>query len=205
MDKERIIALAERYDRLAHFADTPVPFIRKYGTEREREYLAFVYCYFMTGLPSDTDDIRTLTELRCLRVLHEYILNTRSLERAALANQRIYDSFVSGFYRTFVNFGVGEVLTDKEEDPQERLCTFLRLMVRSSEVDLGIWRKVSPDQITVPVNSDIVEAAVKLGVISMGAANACTRDAITQKMREIFPGDPARGWYALYGWLKENE
>lgn len=46
----------------------------------------------------------------------------------------------------------------------KRLCMFLRWMVRrNSPVDMGVWRKVSPDSLIVPLDTHVHRMALELG------------------------------------------
>ena len=77
---------------------------------------------------------------------------------------------------------------------------FLRWMVRKgSPVDFGIWNRVSPAQLLVPVDTHVYTVARSLGLTSRRSADLKTSIEITGKMAEIWPEDPARGDFALYG------
>ena len=73
-------------------------------------------------------------------------------------------------------------------------------MVRKgSPVDFGIWNRVSPTQLLVPVDTHVYTVARSLGLTSRRSADLKTSIEITGKMIEIWPEDPARGDFALYG------
>ncbi len=84
----------------------------------------------------------------------------------------------------------------------KRLAMFLRWMVRTDGiVDLGIWRKVAtPDDLLIPLDTHVHQISLKLGLTRQKAATYRTAVEITQALREIFPGDPCLGDFALFGY-----
>jgi uncharacterized protein (TIGR02757 family) len=84
----------------------------------------------------------------------------------------------------------------------KRICLFLRWMVRSGPVDLGLWEWYSTARLIIPVDTHVLESARHWGIISCrtgtGSTAAVARQ-ITAAMREIWPDDPCKGDYALFG------
>lgn len=88
----------------------------------------------------------------------------------------------------------------------KRLCMFLRWMVRTgSPVDMGVWRKVSPESLVMPLDTHVHRMALELGLTSRKQADMKTAVEITNAMREVFPNDPARGDFALFGYGVEHK
>mgnify|MGYP003316733159 CR=1 FL=1 len=82
----------------------------------------------------------------------------------------------------------------------KRLYMLLRWMVRkNSPVDFGIWNNILPDQLIIPLDTHVYQTAVKLGITNRRSADLKTATEITSAMAEIWPDDPARGDFALYG------
>ncbi len=82
----------------------------------------------------------------------------------------------------------------------KRLYMFLRWMVRKgSPVDFGIWNRVTPAQLLVPVDTHVYAVAKSLGLTARNSADLKTSIEITGEMAKIWPDDPARGDFALYG------
>ena len=88
----------------------------------------------------------------------------------------------------------------------KRLNMFLRWMVRdNSPVDVGLWTWFPKAELLMPLDTHVMQEATRLGLISPGAGGK-VRGAtmrlcreLTGRMGEIFPGDPVRGDYALFG------
>lgn len=83
----------------------------------------------------------------------------------------------------------------------KRLCMFLRWMVRNeSPVDLGIWEHfIDKRNLIMPLDTHVKQQAQKLGFISTNTANMKTAIELTKQMRKIFPNDPLKGDFALFG------
>lgn len=83
----------------------------------------------------------------------------------------------------------------------KKLHMFLRWMVRrGSPVDLGLWDWANAADLLIPLDTHVLQESARLGLIAPNAAaSAKTAIDLTQKMAQVFPGDPARADYALFG------
>lgn len=82
----------------------------------------------------------------------------------------------------------------------KRFYMFLRWMVRvNSPVDFGIWTSVKPSQLIIPLDTHVFQAAVRYGLTSRRNADLKTAREITARMAGLWPDDPARADFALYG------
>ena len=88
----------------------------------------------------------------------------------------------------------------------KRVHMFLRWMVRTdSPVDLGLWKWYSPARLIIPLDVHVLKEAQKLGLISSkAAASRKTACELTKLMEQVFPEDPARADYALFGLGVDN-
>lgn len=78
---------------------------------------------------------------------------------------------------------------------------FLRWMVRKdSPVDLGIWQRVDPKDLIIPLDAHVHNVALELGLTSRKRADMKAAMEVTEAMGQIFPDDPARGDFALFGY-----
>jgi uncharacterized protein (TIGR02757 family) len=79
----------------------------------------------------------------------------------------------------------------------KRLNLFLRWMVRRDELDLGVWTRVSPSKLVIPLDTHVIRVARCLGLTryqSPGWRMACD---ITAALRQIDPLDPVRYDFAM--------
>lgn len=83
----------------------------------------------------------------------------------------------------------------------KRLSMFLRWMVRKdSLVDLGIWQRVDPKDLIIPLDVHVHNAALELKLTRRSKADMRAAMEITEAMRQVFPEDPVRGDFALFGY-----
>ena len=88
----------------------------------------------------------------------------------------------------------------------KRLCMFMRWMVRrNSPVDLGLWEFVSPASLIMPLDTHVLQEASRLGLISSTTATMTTALRLTDTLREVFPDDPVKADFALFGYGVSNE
>ena len=83
----------------------------------------------------------------------------------------------------------------------KRIHMFLRWMVRqNSPVDLGLWKWYPPQNLLIPLDVHVMQEGVRLGLLPPTAhADRKTALALTAQMNEVFPGDPSRADFALFG------
>ena len=82
----------------------------------------------------------------------------------------------------------------------KRLNMLLRWMSRKdSPVDLGLWN-IDPSKLIIPVDTHVHRMALDLGLTKRRQADMKTALEITDAMREIWPEDPAKGDFALFGY-----
>jgi uncharacterized protein (TIGR02757 family) len=74
----------------------------------------------------------------------------------------------------------------------KRLNLFLRWMVRHDQVDLGIWSKVRPAQLIVPLDTHIIRIGQCLGLTRYRSPGWRMAVDITAALRRIDPEDPAK-------------
>lgn len=79
----------------------------------------------------------------------------------------------------------------------KRLNLFLRWMVRSDEVDLGIWTGVPASMLIIPLDTHMHRISRQLGLTRRNQADMRTALEITDQFRSIAPADPVRYDFAL--------
>lgn len=79
----------------------------------------------------------------------------------------------------------------------KRLNLFLRWMVRRDEIDLGVWRRVSPARLIVPLDVHVIRVGQCLGLTRYRSPGWRMAADITASLRGIDPDDPVRYDFAL--------
>lgn len=90
---------------------------------------------------------------------------------------------------------------DDPKAPDKKINMMRRWMVRrDGKVDLGIWRDTDPDCLLIPLDVHVYQQAAELGLTERRSKDMKTVTEITDTFREIFPGDPCLGDFALFGY-----
>lgn len=88
----------------------------------------------------------------------------------------------------------------------KRVHMFLRWMVRrNSQVDLGLWQWAEPAGLLIPLDVHVMQEGINLGLLPPNAkASRKTAEALSKEMEQVFPRDPARADFALFGLGVDN-
>lgn len=83
----------------------------------------------------------------------------------------------------------------------KRIHMFLRWMVRSPKagVDLGIWKSLSPAQLSCPLDVHSGNVARKLKLLKRKQNDGKALQELDKKLRALDPKDPVKYDYALFG------
>ena len=79
----------------------------------------------------------------------------------------------------------------------KRLNLFLRWMVRRDAVDLGVWSRVRPAQLVVPLDTHVIRVGQCLRLTRYRSPGWRMAADITQSLRAIDPDDPVKYDFAL--------
>lgn len=84
----------------------------------------------------------------------------------------------------------------------KRVCMFLRWMVRKdSPVDIGLWSDIIDQRsLIIPMDTHVVQEAMKLELITSRTTSMSNALRLSRKLAEIFPDDPLKGDFALFGY-----
>ena len=98
-----------------------------------------------------------------------------------------------------------KIIPRTKSSASKRLNMFLRWMVRdSSPVDLGLWTWFDKKNLLMPLDTHVIQQSVKFGLLkstknSQPAPTMKNAHALTDFMKTVFPDDPVRGDFALFG------
>jgi uncharacterized protein (TIGR02757 family) len=79
----------------------------------------------------------------------------------------------------------------------KRLNLFLRWMVRSDALDLGVWRRVSPSKLVVPLDTHVIRVGRCLRLTRYTSPGWKMARDITASLKKIDPADPIRYDFSL--------
>ena len=79
----------------------------------------------------------------------------------------------------------------------KRLNLFLRWMVRQDALDLGVWPRVFPSQLVVPLDTHVIRVGRCLGLTRYASPGWPMARDITASLRRLDPADPVKYDFSL--------
>ena len=103
--------------------------------------------------------------------------------------------------------GKSNVIPQSCSSACKRVCMFLRWMVRdNSPVDIGLWAgNIDKRTLIIPLDTHVLQQSNRLGLINSKSASMATARSLTRVLSEVFPDDPLRGDFALFGYGVNNK
>ncbi len=105
------------------------------------------------------------------------------------------------------NWFQGNIVPKNTASSCKRLCMFLRWMVRTdSPIDLGIWSDIiDRTTLIMPLDTHVMQQANRLGLIQTKTTSMATALKLTKEVAKIFPEDPLKADFALFGFGVNSE
>lgn len=102
----------------------------------------------------------------------------------------------------FASKGIETIIPKNTASACKRVCMFLRWMVRdNSPVDLGLWSSfIDKRTLIIPMDTHVLQEANRLGLINSKTASMSVAIKLSNRLSEIFPDDPMKGDFALFGY-----
>lgn len=178
----------------------PYDFILHHKEKDRKAFLNFKHRTFQT---TDT--------LYFLEFLQQYYRKHSSLEDAFTLHLHPGDTTTEnaliGFRQLFFSLPDAPQRTQKHiasparNSACKRLNMFLRWMVRQDDkgVDFGLWKKIKPAQLQMPLDVHVERVARRLGLIARKQRDWKTVVELTDRLRAFDPDDPVKYDFALFG------
>lgn len=93
--------------------------------------------------------------------------------------------------------GLHHLLPSAEAGAAKRLNLYLRWMVRKDEIDLGVWPRLDPSELVIPLDTHVMRISRWLGLTDRRALDWRTVEDITGSLRRLDAADPIRYDFAL--------
>jgi uncharacterized protein (TIGR02757 family) len=94
--------------------------------------------------------------------------------------------------------GLAHLLPTHVNGASKRMNLFLRWMVRGPDaVDLGIWKRVKPAQLYIPLDTHVIRLSQWLGLTRLKSPGARMVEDVTHALRLLSAEDPLRFDFAL--------
>lgn len=141
-----------------------------------------------------------------LRALQGVLRDKESLEAVFLMSQKSayvdrLDDFLAEIKRRLPSLsdrpGLRFMLPDILRGAAKRIHLFMRWVVRSDGLDLGLWNSVSCSELLIPLDVHIFRASRSLGICSRSTPDLLSVFEITENLQKIDPTDPIRFDFAL--------
>lgn len=123
-----------------------------------------------------------------------FLARGHALEKIILFRQ----TFVRGFKTRHAHKHVSDPASGSAA---KRLNMYLRWMVRHDQngVDFGLWRKISPADLMIPLDVHTGNVARKLGLLQRKQNDAKAVIELTECLKVFDPTDPVKYDFALFG------
>lgn len=190
--------------RLAELMDwAPHDFMLHHTEEDRARFLDFKHRTFQA---TDT--------LWFLEFFQQFYQKNDSLEHAfarhLLPGDLTTERALVGFHRDFFDHPDApdrtrkHVATPERGSTCKRLNMYLRWMVRrdpagSGGVDFGLWQRISPAQLLMPLDVHVERVARRLGLLHRPQTDWRAVLELTESLRAFDPNDPVRYDFALFG------
>ena len=114
---------------------------------------------------------------------------------------------VSALTSYFSSRGIEGIIPKNTQSSCKRVCMFMRWMVRDgSPVDLGLWSDIIDRRsLIMPMDTHVVQQSMRLGLLSSSSASMSSALRLTSAMSQVFPDDPLKGDFALFGYGVNNK
>ncbi len=139
---------------------------------------------------------------RFLRAYRQLMLEHGSLGQFVSAHASDGLQAIACICRFFAAHDISGIIPKDTSSACKRVCMFLRWMVRDgSPVDLGLWAGfIDRRTLVVPLDTHVLRQSRLLGLVSTKTATMATARRISEALAEVFPDDPLKGDFALFGY-----
>lgn len=223
--KEQLIDWAEKYNDPVYFDEDPIAFPRRFARDgaslKDIEIASVFAAHFAWGrramIVRDCERLFDHMEWRPL----DYVMSGDWRDDPVSIHRTVKWSDTAAICRRLKDFytaqdsletlsakQIREVVFGQKPDakaPDKKINMMRRWLVRDDgKVDLGLWKHTSPSELLIPLDVHVYDQAVGLGLTSRRSKDLATALQITDAFREIFPSDPAKGDFALFGYGVNN-
>ena len=96
------------------------------------------------------------------------------------------------------DFLLGKPPTNKSTSPYKRWNMFLRWMVRSDNIDMGLWKRVKRADLIIPLDTHTFAVSHKLGLLKRKSPDLQAALLLTNELKKFDKDDPIKYDFALY-------
>ena len=214
---QRPVILRKAAELVEHMDGTPYDFVRNHQESDLKRFLAFKHrtfnatdaLYFLHFFQQYYQDNDSLEDAFVGVVPAGFSPSeTGGLKPAGTVEQSLI-TFHDRFYCDpfFPDRTRKHIATPARNSSCKRLLMFLRWMVRQDDrgVDFGLWTRLRPDQLVMPIDVHVNRVARTLGLLTRPQTDWKAALELTETLRQFDPADPVRYDFALFGLGVEGE
>lgn len=174
------------FDFVMNHSEKDLSFIKDKSIHRTFNGEDFVY--FVQGFNKIYNENDSLERL--FKIQHDETNFYHAIER-----------FRSGFLSTEKHRSHKHVSSPYKNSSSKRIIMFLRWMVRNDNrgVDFGIWNRIDPKYLSIPLDVHTGNISRKLGLVSRTQNDWKTVEELDVMIRKFDESDPAKYDFALFG------
>ena len=177
--------------------NAPFDFVLNHSEIDLEKLIPFVHRTF-----NGNDSIQFIKSLRHIYKNHGGLESVFSKHRDSESLQVSISKFKSTFFEIEHLQRTQKHLSDPlKNSAAKRINMFLRWMVRDdgAGVDFGIWKSLSPSQLSCPLDVHSGNVARKLGLLQRKQNDAKALLELDTSLRELDANDPVKYDFALFG------
>ncbi|WP_028375795.1 TIGR02757 family protein [Leeuwenhoekiella sp. MAR_2009_132] len=177
--------------------NAPYDFIKNHSSEDLKTLQNFVHRTF-----NGTDLITFITSLKNIYTHHKGLEYAFSIHASNSGMQPAISEFKKLFFEIpHLNRTQKHVSDPIKNSAAKRINMFLRWMVRPAlaGVDFGIWQRITPAQLSCPLDVHSGRVARQLGLLKRSQNDAKAVEELDQYLRVLDPLDPVKYDFALFG------
>ena len=147
--------------------------------------------------------------IELLRLLNKlYVIDKSSLEELFLNNKNRLKNAIDYFYSNSCcsnSLGFCFMFAKPElNSAMKRINMFLRWMVRSGEVDFGIWKEIKKNELLIPLDTHVARISREFNLLKRKQNDFKAVLELSEKLKEFDENDPIKYDFALFGLGIEN-
>ncbi|TCK69238.1 uncharacterized protein (TIGR02757 family) [Winogradskyella wandonensis] len=194
-NRKSIIINAKRMVTLLD--NSPYEFIMQHQEQDLKKLLPFVHRTF-----NGSDFIQFVTSLKHIYNYHDGLEAVFAKYAEANSLQNSIHQFKKHFFEiTHLERSKKHVSDPLKNSAAKRINMFLRWMVRNDNtgVDFGIWKSLSPAQLSCPLDVHSGNVARKLGLLKRKQNDGKALAELDKNLRKLDATDPVKYDFALFG------
>ncbi len=111
--------------------------------------------------------------------------------------EKLYD--INPYRSRGYEFLIGQSITSvSKSSAMKRWMMYLRWMVRSDALDMGLWKDIKPAELIMPLDTHTFNVSRSLGLLKRKQCDLKAAMELTERLRTFDPEDPLRYDFALY-------